>query len=87
LRFLLSTLRSSAPRYSGYLEQVVAYQQYLAEEQAATKNAKQAKPSKPKATKPAKPAESQMKDQGRKRKPAKETTDAPPPAKRSKAGK
>ncbi|GJZ67486.1 monodehydroascorbate reductase [Tanacetum coccineum] len=84
---LLTNEIRTAPYYSGYLEQVVAYQRYLAEEQAATKTAKQTKPSKPKATKPTKPAESQMKDQGRKRRPAKDTTDAPPPAKRSKSGK
>ncbi|GJV53643.1 hypothetical protein Tco_1449384 [Tanacetum coccineum] len=84
---LLTNEIRTAPYYSGYLEQVAAYQRYLAEEQAATKTAKQTKPSKAKATKPAKLAESQMKDQGRKGKPAKETTNAPPPAKCSKAGK
>ncbi|GKC93439.1 hypothetical protein Tco_1158881 [Tanacetum coccineum] len=54
---LLTNEIRTAPYYSGYLEQVVTYQQYLAEEQAATKTAKQTKPSKPKATKPAKLAE------------------------------
>ncbi|GJT71207.1 hypothetical protein Tco_1030493 [Tanacetum coccineum] len=84
---LLTDEISTAPYYSGYLEHVAAYQRYLAEEHDATKTAKQTKPSTPKAIKPAKPVESPMKDQGRKRKPAKETTDAPSPAKRSKAGK
>ncbi|GKD13012.1 hypothetical protein Tco_1197419 [Tanacetum coccineum] len=41
----------------------------------------------PKATKPPKLAEAPKKDQGRKRKPTKETTDAPSPAKRTKASK
>ncbi|GJR77007.1 hypothetical protein Tco_0089372, partial [Tanacetum coccineum] len=77
----------SAPYYSEYLEQVAAYQRYLAEEHKATKTAKQTKPSAPKATKPPKPAEAPKKDQGRKRKPTKETTHAPSPAKRTKAGK
>ncbi|GKE06433.1 hypothetical protein Tco_1398451, partial [Tanacetum coccineum] len=82
---LLTNEIRSALYYSGYLEHVAAYQRYLAEEYVAIKTAKQTKPSAPKATKPAKPVESPKKYQGRKRKPANETTDAPSPAKRSKA--
>ncbi|GJW19155.1 hypothetical protein Tco_0026591 [Tanacetum coccineum] len=82
-----------APFYSEYLEHVAKYQQYLDEDHGKAKEG--GVPKSPKATKhtssqppkstPA-PTEPSKKDQGKKRKPVKETSDAPSPAKRSKAG-
>ncbi|GJX83098.1 retrovirus-related pol polyprotein from transposon TNT 1-94 [Tanacetum coccineum] len=73
-----------APYYDEYLEHVAKYQQHLdaehgmEDEGGATESPKATKVTKPKAAK---------KDQGKKRKLVKETSDAPSPAKRAKAGK
>ncbi|GJX92915.1 retrovirus-related pol polyprotein from transposon TNT 1-94 [Tanacetum coccineum] len=99
---LLTNEIKRAPYYGEYLEHVAKYQQYLDEEHAkqtkpsAPKASKVTKPADDKAPKqtssqppkstPA-PTEPSKKDQGKKCKPVKETSDAPSPAKRSKAGK
>ncbi|GJR71089.1 retrovirus-related pol polyprotein from transposon TNT 1-94 [Tanacetum coccineum] len=86
---LLTDEITSAPYYSRYLEHVAEYQRCLDEE-----HAKQTKPSTPKASKvttPPKPTptttEPSKKDQSKKRKLVKKTSDAPSPVKRSKASK
>ncbi|GJS98708.1 retrovirus-related pol polyprotein from transposon TNT 1-94 [Tanacetum coccineum] len=82
---LLTDIIKRAPYYNGYLEHVAEYQRYLDEEhdKADDKTPKptSSQPSKPIPT-PTKPSQ---KDQGKKRKLVKETSDAPSPAKRSKA--
>ncbi|GKC54961.1 hypothetical protein Tco_1077706, partial [Tanacetum coccineum] len=84
---LLNDTIKSEPYYSSYLEHVTEYQHYLNEEhnKAYDKSLEPAssKPPKPTPT----PTESSKKDQGKKRKLVMESTDAPSPAKRSKAGK
>ncbi|GJX57811.1 hypothetical protein Tco_0287708 [Tanacetum coccineum] len=84
---LLTDTIKRAPYYNGYLEHVAEYQRYLDEEhdKADDKTPKptSSQPSKPIPT----PTEPSQKDQGKKRKLVKETSDAPSPAKRSKAGK
>ncbi|GJW50655.1 putative reverse transcriptase domain-containing protein [Tanacetum coccineum] len=73
-----------APYYDEYMEHVAKYQQHLdakhgmEDEGGATESPKTAKVTKPKTAK---------KDQGKKRKLVKETSNAPSPAKRAKAGK
>ncbi|GJR33935.1 retrovirus-related pol polyprotein from transposon TNT 1-94 [Tanacetum coccineum] len=86
---LLTDEITSAPYNSRYLEHVAEYQCCLDEE-----HAKQTKSSAPKASKvttPPKPTptttEPSKKDQSKKRKLVKETSDAPSPTKRSKADK
>ncbi|GJT28435.1 retrovirus-related pol polyprotein from transposon TNT 1-94 [Tanacetum coccineum] len=84
---LLTDTIKRVPYYNGYLEHVVEYQRYLDEEhdKADDKTPKptSSQPSKPTPT----PTEPYQKDQGKKRKLVKETSDVPSPAKRSKAGK
>ncbi|GKA47026.1 retrovirus-related pol polyprotein from transposon TNT 1-94 [Tanacetum coccineum] len=84
---LLTDTIKRAPYYNGYLEHVAEYQRYLDEEhdKADDKTPKptSSQPSKPTPT----PTEPSQKDQGKKRKLVKETSDVPSPAKRSKAGK
>ncbi|GJY61101.1 retrovirus-related pol polyprotein from transposon TNT 1-94 [Tanacetum coccineum] len=84
---LLTDTIKRAPYYNGYLEHVAEYQCYLDEEhdKADDKTPKptSSQPSKPTPT-PTKPSQ---KDQGKKRKLVKETSDAPSSAKRSKACK
>ncbi|GJW26505.1 retrovirus-related pol polyprotein from transposon TNT 1-94 [Tanacetum coccineum] len=78
---LLTDEIKRAPYYGEYLERVAMYQQYLDEERG--KAWEEGVTESPKATKVTK----HKKDQGKKRKSVKETSDAPSPAKRSKAGK
>ncbi|GJU38717.1 retrovirus-related pol polyprotein from transposon TNT 1-94 [Tanacetum coccineum] len=81
---ILNTLR--APYYNGYLEHVAEYQRYMDEEHDKvddkTPKPTSSQPSKPTPT----PTEPSQKDQDKKRKLVKETSDVPSPAKRSKAG-
>ncbi|GKF64013.1 retrovirus-related pol polyprotein from transposon TNT 1-94, partial [Tanacetum coccineum] len=84
---LLTDTIKRAPYYNGYLEHVAEYQRYLDEEHDKADD----KIPKPTSSQPSKPiptpTEPSQKDQGKKRKLVKETSDAPSPAKRSKAGK
>ncbi|GKE22026.1 retrovirus-related pol polyprotein from transposon TNT 1-94 [Tanacetum coccineum] len=82
---LLTDAIKSAPYYSSYLEHVTEYQRYLNEEhdKADDKSPEPASSQPPKPTPT--PTESSKKDQGKKRKLVMESTDAPSPAKRSKA--
>ncbi|GJV77720.1 hypothetical protein Tco_1509304 [Tanacetum coccineum] len=84
---LLTDTIKRAPYYNGYLEHVAEYQCYLDEEHDKVDD----KTPKPTSSQPPKPiptpTEPSKKDQGKKRKLVKETSDAPSPAKRSKAGK
>ncbi|GJV01064.1 hypothetical protein Tco_1334633 [Tanacetum coccineum] len=84
---LLTDAIKSAPYYNSYLEHVTEYQRYLNEEhdKADDKSPEPASSQPPKPTPT--PTESSKKDQGKKRKLVMESTDAPSPAKRSKAGK
>ncbi|GJS18209.1 retrovirus-related pol polyprotein from transposon TNT 1-94, partial [Tanacetum coccineum] len=84
---LLTDAIKSAPYYSSYLEHVTEYRRYLNEEhdKADDKSPKPALSQPPKPTPT--PTESSKKDQGKKRKLVMESTNAPSPAKRSKAGK
>ncbi|GKD21124.1 retrovirus-related pol polyprotein from transposon TNT 1-94 [Tanacetum coccineum] len=84
---LLIDAIKSAPYYNSYLEHVTEYQRYLNEEhdKADDKSPEPASSQPPKPTPT--PTESSKKDQGKKRKLVMESTDAPSPAKRSKAGK
>ncbi|GKE07639.1 retrovirus-related pol polyprotein from transposon TNT 1-94, partial [Tanacetum coccineum] len=83
---LLTNTIKRVPYYNGYLKHVAEYQRYLDEEhdKADDKTHKPtlSQPSKPTPT----PTEPYQKDQGKKRKLVKETSDVPSPAKRSKAG-
>ncbi|GKC23643.1 hypothetical protein Tco_1025793 [Tanacetum coccineum] len=89
-----------ADYYDAYLEKVAKHQRYLAGEEVSDPDSpapKPAKSTKPKVTKQAKPVAPKeatkkpqpapTKPKGKKRKHAKETTEATPPAKRAKAGK
>ncbi|GKB92047.1 hypothetical protein Tco_0964319 [Tanacetum coccineum] len=84
---LLTGIIKREPYYNGYLEHVAEYQRYLDEEhdKADDKTPKptSSQPSKPTPT----PTEPSQKDQGKKHKLVKETSDVQSPAKRSKAGK
>ncbi|GJZ87505.1 retrovirus-related pol polyprotein from transposon TNT 1-94 [Tanacetum coccineum] len=84
---LLTDAIKSAPYYISYLEHATEYQRYLNEEhdKADDKSPKPASSQPPKPTPT--PTESSKKDQGKKRKLVMESTDAPSPAKQSKAGK
>ncbi|GKB06057.1 retrovirus-related pol polyprotein from transposon TNT 1-94, partial [Tanacetum coccineum] len=86
---LLTDAIKSAPYYNSYLEDdvTIEYQRYLNEEhdKADDKSPEPASSQPPKPTPT--PTESSKKDQGKKRKLVMESTDAPSPAKRSKAGK
>ncbi|GKD99847.1 hypothetical protein Tco_1387831, partial [Tanacetum coccineum] len=84
---LLTDVIKSAPYYSSYLEHVTDYQCYLNEEhdKADDKSPEPALSQPPKPTPT--PTESSKKDQGKKCKLVMESTDAPSPAKQSKAGK
>ncbi|GJW06181.1 hypothetical protein Tco_1568604, partial [Tanacetum coccineum] len=84
---LLTDAIKSAPYYNSYLEHVTEYQRYLNEEhdKADDKSPEPASSQPPKPTPT--PTESSKKDQGKKHKLVMESTDAPSPAKRSKAGK
>ncbi|GKD04656.1 hypothetical protein Tco_1179630 [Tanacetum coccineum] len=85
--------------YNEYLEKVAKHQIYLAGEEVSDPNSPTPKPTKatkPKATKQSKPqppkptpatTEPSKKDQSKKRKLVKESSEAPSPAKRPKAGK
>ncbi|GKA27111.1 hypothetical protein Tco_0713279 [Tanacetum coccineum] len=97
---LISDDIRSAPYYSEYVAKVTKYQRYLAgevvsdDEAPAPKPAKGAKPKTPRKPKPQstssqppKPAPAPAKPQETKRKLVMDTTEAPSPAKRSKAGK
>ncbi|GJW02086.1 retrovirus-related pol polyprotein from transposon TNT 1-94 [Tanacetum coccineum] len=78
--FLTNTIKRAA-YYNGYLEHVTEYQRYLDEEHDKaddiTPKPTSSQPSKPIPT----PTEPSQKDQGKKRKLVKETSDAPSPAK------
>ncbi|GJS35511.1 hypothetical protein Tco_0533893 [Tanacetum coccineum] len=84
---LLTDAIKSTPYYNSYLEHVTEYQRYLNEEHDKEDD----KSPKPASSQPPKPTptltKSSKKDQGKKRKLVMESTDAPSPAKRSKAGK
>ncbi|GJS89437.1 retrovirus-related pol polyprotein from transposon TNT 1-94 [Tanacetum coccineum] len=84
--FLTDALKS-APYYNSYLEHVTEYQRYLNKEHDKADD----KSLEPASSQPPKPTltltESSKKDQGKKHKLAMESTDAPSPAKRTKAGK
>ncbi|GKC51967.1 retrovirus-related pol polyprotein from transposon TNT 1-94 [Tanacetum coccineum] len=84
---LLSDTIKRAPYYKGYLKHAAEHQRYLDEEhdKADDKTPKptSSQPSKPIPT----PTEPSQKDQGKKHKLVKETSDAPSPTKRSKEGK
>ncbi|GJX37541.1 hypothetical protein Tco_0250844 [Tanacetum coccineum] len=84
---LLTDAIKSTPYYSSYLEHVTEYQRYLNEEhdKADDKSPEPTSSQPPKPTPT--PTESSKKDQGKKCKLVMESTDAPSPAKRSKAGK
>ncbi|GJR60356.1 retrovirus-related pol polyprotein from transposon TNT 1-94 [Tanacetum coccineum] len=97
---LISEDIRSAPYYSEYVAKVTKYQRYLAgevvsdDEAPAPKPAKGAKPKTPRKPKPQstssqppKPKPAPAKPQEKKRKLVMDTTEAPSPAKRSKAGK
>ncbi|GJR40915.1 hypothetical protein Tco_1216599 [Tanacetum coccineum] len=78
--------------YNEYLEKVAKHQRYLAGEEVSDPDSpapKPAKATKPKATKQSKPLapKAAPKDQSKKRKLVKESSEAPSPAKRPKAGK
>ncbi|GKF86246.1 hypothetical protein Tco_0254073 [Tanacetum coccineum] len=89
-----------AQYYNAYLEKVAKHQRYLVGEEVSDPDSpvpKPAKPTKPKETKQTKPVAPKAatkkskpalaKPQEKKRKPVSETSEAPPPAKRTKAGK
>ncbi|GKB81876.1 hypothetical protein Tco_0948771 [Tanacetum coccineum] len=84
---LLTDTIKRALYYNGYLEHVAEYQRYLDKEHDKeddkTPKPTSSQPSKPTLT----PSEPSQKDQGKKSKLVKETSDAPSSAKRSKAGK
>ncbi|GKA56059.1 retrovirus-related pol polyprotein from transposon TNT 1-94 [Tanacetum coccineum] len=84
---LLTDALKSAPYYNSYLEHVTEYQRYLNKEHDKADD----KSLEPASSQPPKPTltltESSKKDQGKKHKLAMESTDAPSPAKRTKAGK
>ncbi|GJU32037.1 hypothetical protein Tco_1175626 [Tanacetum coccineum] len=84
---LLTDAIKSAPYYNSYLEHVTEYQRYLNEEHDKADD----KSPEPASSQPPKPTptltESSKKDQVKKHKLVMESTDAPSPAKRSKAGK
>ncbi|GJU93480.1 retrovirus-related pol polyprotein from transposon TNT 1-94 [Tanacetum coccineum] len=97
---LISEDIRSAPYYSEYVAKVTKYQRYLAgevvsdDEAPAPKPAKGAKPKTPRKPKPQstssqppKPKPAPAKPQEKKRKLVMDTTEAPSPSKRSKAGK
>ncbi|GKE03622.1 retrovirus-related pol polyprotein from transposon TNT 1-94, partial [Tanacetum coccineum] len=84
---LLTDTIKRAPYYNGYLEHVAEYQRYLDKEHDKVDD----KTPKPTLSQPSKPTPTltkpSQKDQGKKRKLVKETSDVQSPAKRSKAGK
>ncbi|GJS02758.1 retrovirus-related pol polyprotein from transposon TNT 1-94 [Tanacetum coccineum] len=84
---LLTDTIKRAPYYNGYLEHVAEYQRYLDEEHDKADDKKPkttlSQPSKPTPT----PTEPSQKDQGKKRKLVKKTSDVQSPTKRSKVGK
>ncbi|GJW84545.1 hypothetical protein Tco_0157690 [Tanacetum coccineum] len=100
---LINDVIRGADYYDAYLEKVAKHQRYLAGEEVsdpdspAPKPAKPTKQTKPKPTKQSKPTEPKAaskkpkpapaKPQKKKRKPVSESSDAPPLAKRAKAGK
>ncbi|GJZ92372.1 hypothetical protein Tco_0664437 [Tanacetum coccineum] len=100
---LINDVIRGADYYDAYLEKVAKHQRYLAGEEVsdpdspAPKPAKPAKQTKPKPTKQSKPTEPKAaskkpkpapaKPQEKKRKPVSESSEAPPLAKRAKAGK
>ncbi|GJV45804.1 hypothetical protein Tco_1430340 [Tanacetum coccineum] len=100
---LINDVIRGADYYDAYLEKVAKHQRYLAGEEVsdpdspAPKPAKPAKQTKPKPTKQSKPTEPKVaskkpkpapaKPQEKKRKPVSESSEAPPLAKRAKAGK
>ncbi|GJX27710.1 hypothetical protein Tco_0235789 [Tanacetum coccineum] len=97
--YVLGYLKFSEQYYNEYLEKVAKHQRYLAGEEVSDPDSpapKPAKATKPKATKQSKPqppkptpatTEPSKKDQSKKRKLVKESSEAPSPAKRPKAGK
>ncbi|GJV63672.1 hypothetical protein Tco_1474500 [Tanacetum coccineum] len=100
---LINDVIRGADYYDAYLEKVAKHQRYLAGEEVsdpdspAPKPAKPTKQTKPKPTKQSKPTEPKAaskkpkpapaKPQEKKRKPVSESSEAPPLAKRAKAGK
>ncbi|GJV39442.1 hypothetical protein Tco_1417882 [Tanacetum coccineum] len=100
---LINDVIRGADYYDAYLKKVAKHQRYLAGEEVsdpdspAPKPAKPAKQTKPKPTKQSKPTEPKAaskkpkpapaKPQEKKRKPVSESSEAPPLAKRAKAGK
>ncbi|GJS42947.1 hypothetical protein Tco_0567990 [Tanacetum coccineum] len=100
---LINDVIRGADYYDAYLKKVVKHQRHLAGEEVsdpdspAPKPAKPAKQTKPKPTKQSKPTEAKAaskkpkpapaKPQEKKRKPMSESSEAPPLAKRAKAGK
>ncbi|GJT76624.1 hypothetical protein Tco_1043349 [Tanacetum coccineum] len=100
---LINDVIRGADYYDAYLEKVAKHQRYLAGEEVsdpdspAPKPAKPARQTKPKPTKQSKPTEPKAaskkpkpapaKPQEKKRKPVSESSEAPPLAKRAKAGK